>query len=55
VLTGLDRAGRPDEAREHYRLAAARTLSAPEQRYLLDRAAAVRTSPNSPAVAEGPR
>ncbi|MHA6785965.1 RNA polymerase sigma factor [Pseudonocardia saturnea] len=44
----LDRAGRPDEAREHYRLAAARTLSAPEQRYLLDRAAAVRTSPPPP-------
>jgi RNA polymerase sigma factor (sigma-70 family) len=51
----LDRAGRPDEAAPHYRQAAARTLSAPEQRYLLDRAAAVRTSPNPPAVAEGPR
>lgn len=38
----LDRAGRPDEAREYFRLAATRTLSAPEQRYLLDRAAATR-------------
>ncbi|MDN5931572.1 MAG: RNA polymerase sigma factor [Pseudonocardia sp.] len=38
----LDRAGRPDEAAPHYRLAAARTLSAPEQRYLLDRAAGSR-------------
>lgn len=37
----LDRTGDADGAREHYRRAAARTLSAPERRYLLDRAAGV--------------
>lgn len=41
----LDRAGDADGAREHYRRAAARTLSAPEQRYLLDRAAGTSTRP----------
>jgi RNA polymerase sigma factor (sigma-70 family) len=35
----LERAGRPDDAREYYRRAAQRTLSIPEQRYLLHRAA----------------
>lgn len=35
----LDRLGEPADAREHYRRAAARTLSGPERRYLLDRAA----------------
>lgn len=34
----LEQAGQPDAAREHYRRAAQRTLSAPEQRYLLHRA-----------------
>jgi predicted RNA polymerase sigma factor len=34
----LDRAGRHDEARVHYRRAAERTLSLPERRYLLERA-----------------
>ncbi len=34
----LERAGRSAEAREHYRRAARRTLSLPEQRYLLVRA-----------------
>jgi predicted RNA polymerase sigma factor len=35
----LERAGRPGDAREYYRRAARRTLSVPEQRYLLHRAA----------------
>lgn len=35
----LDLAGDHDAARVHYRLAARRTLSAPEQRYLESRAA----------------
>ena len=35
----LEMAGNPDEAREQYRLAARRTLSLPEQRYLESRAA----------------
>jgi predicted RNA polymerase sigma factor len=34
----LERTGRPEEARAHYRRAAERTLSLPEQRYLLARA-----------------
>ena len=39
----LDMAGRPDEARREYRLAARRTLSDPERRYLLGRAGAEST------------
>jgi predicted RNA polymerase sigma factor len=35
----LDMAGDHEAAREHYRLAARRTLSIPEQRYLESRAA----------------
>ena len=35
----LEQAGRPGDAREYYRRAAQRTLSVPEQRYLLHRAA----------------
>jgi predicted RNA polymerase sigma factor len=35
----LDIAGDHEAAREHYRLAARRTLSVPEQRYLESRAA----------------
>lgn len=38
----LERAGRPEEAREAYLLAARRTQSIPEQRYLNGRAAAAR-------------
>ena len=34
----LDMAGEHEAAREHYRAAARRTLSVPEQRYLLSRA-----------------
>ncbi len=34
----LERTGQLDAAREHYRRAAQRTLSVPEQRYLLQRA-----------------
>jgi predicted RNA polymerase sigma factor len=37
----LERAGRPDEARESYRTAARYAESAPEKRYLQDRAEAV--------------
>jgi predicted RNA polymerase sigma factor len=35
----LERAGDPEAAAVHYRLAAGRTLSVPEQRYLESRAA----------------
>lgn len=34
----LEQAGQPETAREHYRRAAQRALSVPEQRYLRDRA-----------------
>ncbi|OLF07839.1 RNA polymerase subunit sigma-24 [Actinophytocola xinjiangensis] len=43
----LERAGEHDRAQEHYRLAARRTVSLPEQRYLEGKAAAMRVGKTS--------
>jgi RNA polymerase sigma factor (sigma-70 family) len=51
----LDRLGDADAARALYRCAARRTLSIPEQRYLLDRATSIDVDPlRHPGTAPGP-
>src|SRR5919106_2729864 len=49
----LDMAGDHESARAHYRLAARRTLSIPEQRYLESRAAALAGEPTRHSGARG--
>jgi predicted RNA polymerase sigma factor len=44
----LDLAGHPDQAREHYALAAQQALNLPERHYLQTRADAVQLSPDPP-------